>query len=304
MLPFPDFDYAAPRQLSEAITWMCTPGARLVAGGTDLLPSLKHRLLAPSLLVSLNRITELREVSTLSDGSLALGAGLSLRDVSRLPVIQRDYPGLAAACRTVATPTIQGMATLGGNVMLDTRCLYYNQPQGWREALGGCLKCEGTVCHVAPKGKGCYAAHSADTVPSLWLLGAAVELVGPAGVRLVPLPALYEDNGLAWHQVRPEEILSRVILPPPVSPTVHRKLRTRAAIDYGLLLVAVSRQTEGYRAVISALGPKPIEVWGEDPASLAEEAFRKALPLSTHLPPAVWRKKMVRVEVRRAAEAL
>lgn len=304
MLPFPEFEYVAPRSLAEALRALCTPGARLMAGGTDLLPSLKHRLFSTSTLVSLRSIAELKEVTTLQDGTLAIGSGVTLRDVSRLPAVIRDYPGLAAACRTVATPTIQGMATLGGNVMLDTRCLYYNQPQGWRDALGGCLKCDGSVCHVAPKGKGCYAAHSADTVPTLWLLGAQAEVVSPTGVRLVPLPALYEDDGIRFHSLQPQEILTRILIPPAVSPTVHRKMRTRAAIDYALLLVAVARNAEGYRAVISATGPRPVEVWGEDPVSLAEEAWRRVQPLSTHSPPATWRKKMVRVEVRRAAEAL
>lgn len=304
MLPFPEFEYVAPQSLAEALRALCTPGARLVAGGTDLLPSLKHRLLRPSTLVSLRRVAELKEVTTLQDGTLAIGSGVTLRDVSHLPAVIRDYPGLAAACRTVATPTIQGMATLGGNVMLDTRCLYYNQPEGWRDALGGCLKCDGSVCHVAPKGKGCYAAHSADTVPTLWLLGAQAEVVSPTGVRLLPLPSLYEDDGIRYHSLQPQEILTRILIPPATSPTVHRKLRTRAAIDYALLLVAVARSADGYRAVISATGPRPVEVWGTDPVSLAEEAWRRVQPLSTHSPPAIWRKKMVRVEVRRAAEAL
>ncbi|HNH47098.1 MAG TPA: FAD binding domain-containing protein [Myxococcota bacterium] len=303
MLPFPEFDYAAPTSLREAVSLLCTPGARVLAGGTDLLPSLKHRLFEPSLLVSIRRLGELREWELLPDGSLALGAGLSLQQLARLPALAR-YPGLQDACRSVATPTLQGTATIGGNILLESRCLYYNQPVGWRDAIGGCLKCSGAVCHVAPKGRGCYAAHSADTVPTLWLLGAQVELVGPTGVRLVPISALYSGDGLQPMLVQPGEILTRLLLPPAEGPTVHRKLRTRAAIDYGLLLVAASRIQNGYRAVVSAVGPAPIEVQGESPEELAEAAFRAVQPLGTHAPAPTWRKKVLRVEVRRAAEHL
>jgi 4-hydroxybenzoyl-CoA reductase subunit beta len=303
LLPFPEFDYAAPSSLREAVSLLCTPGARVLAGGTDLLPSLKHRLFEPSLLVSIRRLPELRAVELLADGTLALGAGLSLQQLSRLPALS-SYPGLQDACRSVATPTLQGTATIGGNILLESRCLYYNQPIGWRDAIGGCLKCNGAVCHVAPKGRGCYAAHSADTVPTLWLLGAQVELVGPAGVRLVPVSALYSGDGLRPMLLQPGEILTRLLLPPAEAPTVHRKLRTRAAIDYGLLLVAASRTQNGYRAVVSAVGPAPIEVQGESPEDLAEAAYRSVQPLGTHAPAPTWRKKVLRVEVRRAAESL
>lgn len=303
MLPFPRFDYEAPGSLREAVSLLCTPGARVLAGGTDLLPSLKHRLFDVSLLVSIRRLDDLKQLERLPEGSLAIGAAFSLRELSRLPEL-KEYPGLQDACRTVATPTLQGTATLGGNILLESRCLYYNQPVGWRDAIGGCLKCSGSICHVAPKGKGCYAAHSADTVPSLWLLGAQVELVGPAGVRLIPVSSLYTQDGLRPHRLESGEILSRVILPPAGAPTVHRKLRTRAAIDYGLLLVAAGRSGDGYRAVVSAVGPSPIEVSGESAEELAEAAFRAVQPLGTHAPAPTWRKKVLRVEVRRAAESL
>jgi 4-hydroxybenzoyl-CoA reductase subunit beta len=300
MLPFPELDYVAPASLDEALD-RYTPGAILVSGGTDLLPSVKHRLFQPRPLVSLRRVPELQRVEETA-GGLAIGAGLSLRRVARL--VRDRYPALAAACETVATPTIQSMGTIGGNVMLDTRCVYYNQPEGWRQAIGGCLKAAGTVCHVAPKGRGCYAAQSADTVPALWLYGATLELVSLRGTRHIAIHEMYRDEGRAWHHAAPDEILTRVLLPAAKAPVAHRKGRTREAIDYGWLLVAVAREADRYRAVVSAVGPTPVEVRGASPAELAENAFRAVQPLATHLQPAPWRKKMVRVEVRRAAESL
>ncbi len=296
MLPLDPFALEAPDTWAAAQVLLATPGAKLVAGGTDLLPSMKHRLFRPRLLVSTRRLPGLRDVRETSDGGLELGAGLTLREVSRLPIVRSRYPALAAACATVGTPTIQAMATLGGNVMLDTRCVYYNQPEGWRAAIGGCLKCDGTVCHVAPKGKGCYAAHSADTVPVLWLYGARLRFVE----REIPVAEMYQDDGIAWHRAG-ADVLTHVSLPARSGVVVHRKMRTRAAIDYGYLLVAAARGDAGYRAVISAVGPMPIEVVGATPEALAEAAFSAVQPLGTHLQPAPWRKKMVRVEVGRAA---
>lgn len=304
MLPFPRFDYAAPGTIEEALDLLGQPGARPLAGGTDLLPSMKHRLFRPSLVVSLRRLAPLRERRWDPAEGLSLGAGLTLAEVAADPVVRERYTALAEACLTVATPTIQGMATLGGNVLLDTRCVFYNQPEGWRDSIGGCLKCDGSVCHVAPRGKGCYAASSADTVPVLWMYRAEVEVVGPAGPRRIAVRDLYAEDGRDVHKVRPGEILTRVILPPDPNDVAFRKSRTRGAIDYGFLLVAVGRESAGWRAVVSAVGPQPIEVAAETAEGLAEAAFAGVQPLSTHLVPAPYRKRMIRVEVRRAAAGL
>lgn len=302
MLPLPRFSLAQPTTLADALAAMAD-GAVPLAGGTDLLPSMKHRLFEPARVVSLAGIASLRIVTEI-DGGLVLGSGCTLRQVARDPVVQARFPALAAACRTVATPTIQAMGTLGGQVALDTRCVYYNQPAGWRQSVGGCLKRDGTVCHVAPKGTGCYAAHSADTVPALWLYDAVVAIASVSGAREVALRDLYSDDGRTWLGLRPGELITSIALPAPSSSVIHRKVRTRAAIDYGALLVAVGRSDQGLRAVVSAVGPRPIEVAAATPEALAEAAHAVVHPLGTHLQPVPWRRALVRIEVLRAANAL
>ena len=303
MLPFPAFDLELPDRLHDLLALAAAPGARILAGGTDLLPSMKHRLFQPRTLVSLTALPELSRIDE-DAGGLRIGAAVTLAALRHHPLVRSRYGALAEAAATVATPTIQGMGTLGGNLMLDTRCLYYNQPQGWRASIGGCLKAEGSLCHVARTGTGCYAAHSADTVPALWLYGATLELASTAGVRRVALADLYGEDGRTWLKIQPGEVLLAVILPPPSGPVVHRKLRQRAAIDYGMLLVAVRRDGEGGAAVLSAIGPRPVEVCAERLADLPELAWAAARPLSTHATPSTWRKHMVRVEVRRAIALL
>ena len=336
LLPLPHFDLARPRTIAEAVALLAEPGARAIAGGTDLVPNLKHGLVAPGRLVALNGLAELRRIETLHDGTLRIGAGCTLARAGAHPDVRARLPALAAACATVATPTIQNMATLGGNLLLDTRCTFYNQPVGWRDAIGGCLKCDGTVCHVAPRGKGCYAAQSADTVPVLWLYDAVAELVSQAGTRRVPVRELVgSDDGRTPNGLRAGELLVAVEVPgggegtrgPHTEAQRHReegeggeasgargrvafrKGRARGALDYGWLLVAVRRDEDAHggaswRAVISGTGPRLVEVAAASIDALAEAAHDAVQPLATHLENVPWRKAMVRVEVRRAAESL
>jgi 4-hydroxybenzoyl-CoA reductase subunit beta len=302
MLPFPSFKLERPDTLTELIELAAIPDARLVAGGTDLLPNLKHRIERPKVVVSLAGVGGLHGI-THTDEELVIGATTSLSEVAAHPNVARHYPALAEACRTVATSTIQEMGTLGGNVMLDTRCRYLNQPDGWRNAIGGCLKCDGNVCHVAPSGKGCYAAHSADTVPVLWLMGAQLTLLSAQGERKIPISALYGDDGIHRTTIQRGEILTTIHLPAPRGFVAHRKLRMRGAIDYPLLLCAVRREGSGATAILSAIGPQPIVVQVDQASDLAEAAWAAAKPLNTHMASTTWRRHMVRVEVQRALEA-
>jgi 4-hydroxybenzoyl-CoA reductase subunit beta len=303
MLGFPPFAFEAPTTMERLLTLAAIPGAKLLAGGTDLLPNLKHRLIDAELVVSLNRVAALGQLRDTAAG-LEIGATVTLAALARHPVVLQRYPALAVAAKTVATSTIQAMATLGGNVMLDVRCTFFNQPEGWRESIGGCLKCEGTVCHVARTGTGCYAAHSADTVPVLWLMGAELVFASTSGTRTVGISKLYEDDGIARLSTRPGEVLTTIVLPPNPGAIASRKVRQRPAIDYPAVLVAVRRDGDGASAVLSAIGPRPIEVNAERADDLPELAWRAARPLNTHTVSTSWRKHMVRVEVRRALASL
>ncbi|MBL4632460.1 MAG: FAD binding domain-containing protein [Kofleriaceae bacterium] len=173
MLRLPVFGSAAPTTISELVAQLSKPGARLVAGGTDLLPNLKHGLEAPSTLVSTDRVESLREVSWHEDkAELHVGASVTLSDIASDKKIVAQFPSFAQAAGLVASPLIRNMATIGGNINLDTRCRYVNQSEFWRSSIGGCLKAAGDVCHVVPKGRSCVAAMSSDCVPALISLGA------------------------------------------------------------------------------------------------------------------------------------
>ncbi|MFT5584832.1 MAG: 4-hydroxybenzoyl-CoA reductase subunit beta [Cognaticolwellia sp.] len=325
MLPLPEFDLHRPAELTQALRLRADiPKARILAGGTDLVPSMKQGLFTPKDVIHLAGVQALYGISVDEQSGIRVGAMTSLTELGRNARLAKLAPGLVAACRTVATPTLQNMATLGGNLLLDTRCRFYNQSQFWREALGagtagattasGCLKCDSAgICHIAPKGKGCYAAHSSDTVPTLILLEAQAELASVRGSRRILVEDLYGEDGREESDRGPrlliesDEILVAVHIPTPTGLTVHRKVRARAAIDYPMLLVAAS--ADG--VVLSSLGPRPQRVTGiqgsmldADIEAIAQAAFSQAFPLATHVWASTWRKKMVRVEVRRALAEL
>ena len=301
MLNLPHFRLENPDSMRDLLELAKAPDTRLIAGGTDLLPNLKHRIEKAQTLVSLQRMSSLHGIHE-TDQGLTIGPMTTLSDLATSPVVKSRYPALSAATQTIGTSTIQEMGTIGGNVMLDTRCKYLNQPAGWRKAIGGCLKSDGNICHVARTGNRCYAAHSADTAPALCLLDAPLELHSLNGERRVQLSEFYKADGIDRVTLQRGEVLTAIHLPKPRGFVAHRKLRMRGAIDYPLLLCAVRREGSGASAVLSALGPQPIFVQVEKASELADAAWAKAKPLNTHMASTGWRRHMVRVEVGRALE--
>src|SRR5512142_710992 len=180
-MSLPDFKLLRPRTLDEAVALLSKhPGdVQIIAGGTDIIPSMKQRLFTPAFAMDIRGIDELHGVRTLPGRGLEIGALTTLSAIEDSEFIRRNYPVLREAAETVASPVIRNMATIGGNVCLDTRCLWYNQSLQWRRSCGFCIKKDGDLCHVAPGGQKCWAAFSADTPPALLCLEAELEIAGP-----------------------------------------------------------------------------------------------------------------------------
>ncbi len=184
MLRLHPFRYHRPRGLDEALELLDVHAGDVmpIAGGTDLVPNMKHKLFTPGHLVGLKRVEELRGIEK-RDGEILIGAAETLTSLVTNPIINDHLPSLRQAASLIAHPMIRNTGTLGGNVCLDTRCTYYNQTYFWRKALGFCLKKDGDLCHVVPGGTRCVAAHSADTPPVLMTLDARVDLASARGHR-------------------------------------------------------------------------------------------------------------------------
>ena len=239
----PEFDLKRPASIAEAASMLAaTPGARLLAGGTDLMPLMRRGIVRPAVLVDLGGVPEFGDIAVTDDG-LSLGAGATLSRLAADERIARDYVAIADAARTIAGPGHRSVATIGGNLCLDTRCVFYNQSEWWRAANGYCLKRGGEVCHVAPQGRHCHAAFCGDLAPALLVMGAEVELVADGqmhGARRIPLADLYRDDGAAHLTFGADELLARIRVPSTLLRCGYRKSRVRGAIDFPLAGVACS----------------------------------------------------------------
>lgn len=322
MLPLPIFDYHRPRTLDECTRLLADLGdrARIIAGGTDVLPNMKQGLFDPEHVVSIQHLEELRGISLRSSGGreeLSVGAGMKLVEIAESVLVRRAAPALAEAAGAVGGPHHRAMGTLGGNVCLDTRCRYYNQTYFWRKALGFCIKKDGTVCHVVKGGAKCVAAASNDSAPALIALEADIHLVSEKGMRTVPAGDFYTADGIKNTVIEPGEVVVKVSVPiVPGRTSAFEKLRKRGAIDFPLLSVAARADRDGDElrgldVVVSSLGARPRKIRAAArlatsvpvaklPADVANAAYAECKPLTNLDEEAEWRREMVRVYVKKA----
>ena len=281
MMRLPLFEFRAPQTISEAVHILEGEGpqAMPLAGGTDLLPNMKRRQQVPKTLMSLNRIGELHQAKR-SDSGLWLGACVTLSEIAADPRFRNGLTALAQAASFVATPQIRNMATLGGNLCLDTRCNYYDQNYEWRKAVGFCLKKDGATCWVAPGSSKCLAVSSTDTAPALMALGARVRLVSRSGEREVPLTDLYQNDGIHYIKRQPNELLTEVLLDSLHGwKSAYWKLRRRGSFDFPVLSVAAAAKISGRgiveeaRIVVGSVACLPL-------VTLEASNFLKGRPLS------------------------
>jgi 4-hydroxybenzoyl-CoA reductase subunit beta len=319
MLPLPLFRHHAPTRLEEVVALLAElgPRARLIAGGTDLLPNMKHGLLEPEHLISLRRVEGLRGV-TAGTNELRIGAMTPLAEVAADAAVRADAAALGEAAASVGGPHHRRMGTLGGNVCLDTRCLYFNQTHFWREALGFCLKKDGSACHVVASGQSCVAAASNDSAPALIALGARVVVHSASGERVVEAGDFYTPDGIHNTVLGSGDVVTAVLVPKVAGRrSSFEKLRRRGAIDFPLLDVAARVDRDGDRIaslalVVSTLAARPRAIQpaarraaGEKlddalVAELGELAYKQCRPLSNVDGDVDWRRQMVRVLVRKA----
>jgi 4-hydroxybenzoyl-CoA reductase subunit beta len=323
-LSLPEFQLLQPRSIAEAVDELerHAGAVQILAGGTDLIPSMRQGLFAPKYLLDIRAIRELAGIHETPSG-VVIGALTPLAAIERCALLQKKYPVLTAAAAAVASPVLRNMGTLGGNICLDTRCLWYNQSLTWRKSCGFCIKKDGDLCHVAPGGSECWAVFSGDTPPALLCLGAQLQIAGPRGTRLVALADFYAGTGEAHLKLAKDELLTNILLPAASAGMLgaYRKLRVRGSIDYPLAGVAVAMkrknaEIEDVRVALTALDPAPVLVTGiaralagkllsEESAELAGElAAKTAKPLTTSALTPEYRKEMVRVLTKRALLSL
>jgi len=331
----PQFELLRPRTLDDVIKARADhPGSRMLGGGTDLVVNIRRGIVAPPTLIDVNNVAELRAIKADAHG-IEIGAAVTLAELAAHPEVMRHYPVVAQAAAFIAGPTHRNMGTVGGNLCLDTRCLFYNQSEWWRSANNHCLKTSGDICHVAPKSRGvCFATYSGDLAPALLTLNAEVDLAGPAGKRTIALDRLYigysrQDqpitetlgDGKYYLALRPGELVTAVRARNTLGlRSAYDKIRIRRSIEYPVTGVAVALRRDGdtlaeLRVAFTGTNPRPVLLEGT--AALCGGAFDarvlKALDdlgrdqimsMKTTFTPGHYRRRVAGVLARRLVQRL
>jgi 4-hydroxybenzoyl-CoA reductase subunit beta len=331
----PEFELVRATTLDDVIKARAAhAGSRLLGGGTDLVVNIRRGIVAPDVLIDVNHVAELRALKADVD-TIEIGAAVTLTELAAHPAVITHYPVVARAAACIAGPTHRNMGTVGGNLCLDTRCLFYNQSEWWRSANNHCLKTTGDICHVAPKSRGvCFATFSGDLAPALLTLGAEVDLAGPAGKRTLPLEQLYighsrQDqpitetlgDGKYYLALRPGELVIMVrARSTPSLRSAYDKIRIRRSIEYPVTGVAVALRRErdvlaDLRVAFTGTNPRPVLLDGTRElcgAELDERVFKgldelvrdQIMSMKTTFTPGHYRRRVAGVLARRLVERL
>ena len=273
------FELVRPASLVQALeARAANPHAQLLGGGTDLVVNIRRGIVTPPVLVDMTGVEELRTVRADAE-RLEIGASVRLAELAADPQVVKHYPVVAEAAGSIAGPTHRNMGTVGGNLCLDTRCIFYNQSEWWRQANNHCLKTTGDICHVAPKSRGvCFATFSGDLAPALMTLGAEVDLAGARGRRTLPLEKLYigharhdgsgEGDGKNYLALAPGELVTAVRAKHvPGLRSGYDKIRIRRSIEYPVAGVAVALRRDGdtladLAVAVTGTNPRPVLLEG------------------------------------------
>lgn len=321
-MKLPKFELIQPQSVEDACSMLSENAgkAALLAGGTALIVGLRYRLSKPAVVIDLKGLSALLSLSRNERGGLAIGSMVTLETLEKSPLVQNEYAPLAQAARLVAVPSIRHQATIGGNLCLDTRCIYYNQSEFWRSGQNPCFKLSGDICNAVEKGRRCQAVYQGDLGPVLMAMGAEVKIASADGEKVIPLAEFFTGRGERPNVLRPGEILVEVIVPPfsRGAAGAYEKLRVREGMDFPMAGAAVMVKTNGSGAieqvkmVLGAVGPSPTEV-AKAPGllegrkltdgllqDLSREVLSRAHPVENLAMDADYRRKMVGVLANRA----
>lgn len=318
----PSFKIHRPTSNEEAVRILNKkPAARFVAGGTDMIVNVRRGIEQPENLVDLTSIEEIKGIKEDKDG-LHIGAGVTINEIANNASIMRAYRAVGEAAASVAGGTHQQYGTLGGNLCLDTRCLFYNQSEWWRQSNDYCMKERGEICHVAPGGKRCFAAFSGDIAPAMLVYHAEVELLGPSGARRIPLTEMYQNDGMDHLTLNKGELVSKIHLPKALksSPSRYEKVRIRGSIDFPLAGVAVrleikQKKVKQFDVALTGVNPFPQMITGIDEYigksldegslnRLRDNVRKQAKPMKTTTVAPWYRRRVVGALARRLVKEL
>lgn len=280
---------------------------RYLAGGTDVMVNRFQGNDDSQCLIDLSGISALKEVST-DKNFLKIGSLIRLDDLKKHSVLHEHFPALIKAANEVASPILRKTATLGGNILCENRCTYFNQSAWWRESVGYCLKCDGEVCIATGGTKACFSKFVSDTAPVLISMNAQLDIIDENNSKIIPLESIYTGDGINPRNLSKTAVIKHIMLPLDTSyRVVFKKLRPREAVDFTSLTTAVSLdQTGKIKIVVGGIDPKPVIVEGTMNASetLINDVVKKARIVDNDYYSRAYRKEMMILYLKQSLEEL
>jgi len=314
----PKFEYFEPKDINEAVSILQNePAARILAGGTDLLVNMKHRVECPPVVVNIKRISDLNYIRQ-DNGDFRIGALTPLKRLYTTAPIKDLLPGFAQAASAVGSYHHQVMGTVGGNICQQNRCKFFNQSEWWRSSRPTCYKAGGEICHVVNKKEICYSTYCGDLAPALLALDAGIRVAGNGGEREVSIQKLFSGNGKAPLNLKGAEIATEIVIPgvSAKGALTYMKFANRESIDFPIVGIAFWASTEQneYRVAFTAVDRKPLrglnieaslngkELNDANITEACELAAKEAKPVKTSVYSASHKRKMMGLLLRAAAE--
>jgi len=256
----PIFTHRQPADFAGVVSALTKgSGAKVLAGGTDLLVNMKHRIEMPKKLVSLKKVADIKGISLEGDATV-IGAATTLKEIRQNAELERKFPALVQAAMSVGSYRHQAMGTLGGNLCQNTRCRFFNQSWQWRQARSLCYKVGGEDCHVIGRKHICFSTYSGDVAPALLVLDASLRITGPDGPREAPLSTLYSGDGRTPLTLGRGEFVTAVVIPGAAAQGKSRyeKFSIRGSIDFPIVGAAVWRGDGSVRAAFTGVDRAPV----------------------------------------------
>lgn len=292
--------YLKPTTVAQAIEFAeANKSFKFLAGGTDVMVNKFQGNDESQCLIDLGCIEELKLIKT-DNNYLKIGSLVRLDDLQNSKQIVEEFPVLIEAAKSIATPVIRKTATVGGNILCENRCIFFNQSSWWREAVGYCLKCEGQICIATGGAKACFSKFVSDLAPALISMNAIVEIVSISNKREVLLEEIYTGDGVNSKKLQSNEIVVAISLPLQQQfKSSFKKLRKRESVDFSSLTSCVSINNKNeIKISLAGIDPKPVVVQGlltDDAEDLIKQAIKKSRIVDNDVFSRVYRRKMIQV---------
>ena len=302
--------YFRPRSIEEAVQLAAEykDNFRFLAGGTDVFVNKYQDTDTSACLIDISGIAGMQQVRT-KEESLSIGALVCLDDLKKHPEIASECAVLLNAAQVVASPVIRKTATLGGNLLCENRCAFFNQSEWWREAVGYCLKCKGDICIATGGKQNCFSKFASDTAVALISINATISVLEKGARHSIPLEEIYTGDGIFPRNLSKTALIISIDIPLGQGfRSVFKKLRRRKSLEFSSLTSVVTTDKHGHiKIVLGGVDPKPVVISGttaDDKNELIKKATKKARIVDNDVYSRLYRKEMIGVYLNKSFEEL